>query len=154
MDNEITNGEVMDDAIKNLRKALCYTDADGPVSLAILVHEICEEYTLKTETLKLVTEYLEKLEARNQQTIVDYQTFTTKVTPKALRNERGVGDYWSNTVKCLKCGDVIRSRNRHDFVECSCGNIAVDGGSWYLKRVGALDGYEELSEIYDDQGDG
>lgn len=50
-----------------------------------------------------------------------------------------------NKVKCLKCGDIIESKHRHDFVRCSCGNIAVDGGKDYLKRSGKLDGYEELS---------
>lgn len=83
----------------------------------------------------------------------DYQTFTNKDTPVAARRLLDVGDTWSNAVKCLACGDTIRSRNRHDFVWCSCGNIAVDGGSWYMKRVGGVKGYEELSEAYTNQGD-
>ena len=54
----------------------------------------------------------------------------------------------SNKVKCLKCGDIIESKHCHDFVFCSCGNIAVDGGTFYLKRAGkGIDdeSYEELS---------
>lgn len=39
-----------------------------------------------------------------------------------------------NKAKCLKCGDVIESIDRHDYVQCSCGNISVDGGKDYLKR--------------------
>ncbi len=41
-----------------------------------------------------------------------------------------------NSVKCLLCNDEIESTHRHDFVYCSCGNIAVDGGKDYLKRCG------------------
>jgi len=85
--------------------------------------------------------------------VIDYQTLTTKDTPKAERNDFMVGDIWSNSVQCLACKDIIRSRNRHDYVQCTCGNIAVDGGSWYLRRSGGLKGYEELSEAYNDVGE-
>lgn len=51
-----------------------------------------------------------------------------------------------NAVKCKKCGDVIESTYRHGFVTCSCGAISVDGGHDYLRRVGDLDGYIEMSE--------
>ena len=44
-----------------------------------------------------------------------------------------------NSAKCLLCGDEIESRYRHDFRECKCGNIFVDGGKDYM-RGGALDG--------------
>lgn len=43
-----------------------------------------------------------------------------------------------NRGKCGKCGDVIVSRHRHDFVRCSCGAAAVDGGLEYLRRVGSV----------------
>lgn len=42
----------------------------------------------------------------------------------------------SNQVKCNKCGDTPYSSHRHDFRYCSCGSIAVDGGTYYLRRVG------------------
>lgn len=54
-----------------------------------------------------------------------------------------------NAVRCLKCRDVIESKHRHDFVPCSCGNISVDGGLEYLRRVGTLKDYEDLSEYLD-----
>ena len=38
-----------------------------------------------------------------------------------------------NRAKCLKCGDIIESRYRHDFVNCSCGEIFVDGGTDYCR---------------------
>ena len=52
-----------------------------------------------------------------------------------------------NSAECLKCGDKIESRHVHDFVSCSCGNIGVDGGSHYLRRIGTLDNYKETSII-------
>lgn len=39
-----------------------------------------------------------------------------------------------NRVKCLRCGDIIESFHRHDFKQCSCKTVAVDGGKDYLKR--------------------
>lgn len=41
-----------------------------------------------------------------------------------------------NAVICNKCDEFIVSKNRHDFVECKCGNIFVDGGQEYLRRGG------------------
>jgi hypothetical protein len=43
-----------------------------------------------------------------------------------------------NKAKCLKCKDIIESKSRHDFVECKCGEIFVDGGQDYF-RWGAKD---------------
>lgn len=34
-----------------------------------------------------------------------------------------------NRAKCKKCGDIIESFHRQDFVECSCTEICIDGGS-------------------------
>lgn len=39
-----------------------------------------------------------------------------------------------NLAECRKCGEVIESKHRHDFVTCKCGAISVDGGRAYLKR--------------------
>ena len=52
----------------------------------------------------------------------------------------------TNKVKCKKCGDIIESKHRHDFKYCKCGSIAVDGGHDYLRRIGSLEDYIELSE--------
>jgi hypothetical protein len=41
-----------------------------------------------------------------------------------------------NAVICNKCDDYIFSKHRHDFVQCKCGNIFVDGGQEYLRRGG------------------
>jgi hypothetical protein len=59
--------------------------------------------------------------------------------------QKGVGNL--NKIKCLKCGQILHSKHRHDFVVCSCwdnkGNgCAVDGGDEYRRRVGK--DYEEV----------
>lgn len=56
-----------------------------------------------------------------------------------------------NAVRCKLCGDVIESKHRHDYVTCSCGNAAVDGGHDYLRRAyrEGIDSLEELSEYED-----
>lgn len=82
----------------------------------------------------------------------DYQHFTSKSTPMKERRKLNVGDIWNNAVKCNHCGEVIRSLNRHDYRPCKCGKVAVDGGSWYLRRAMETNSadYTELAEMYDD----
>ena len=57
------------------------------------------------------------------------------------------GDIIHNRIRCLECDDVIESFDRHDFKFCTCESVAVDGGKEYLRRVGDLEKYEELSEF-------
>ena len=52
-----------------------------------------------------------------------------------------------NQIKCLKCGDIIESEHRHDFVTCSCGACSVDGGKDYLRRSGKHGDWQEMNEI-------
>ena len=57
----------------------------------------------------------------------------------------------SNKIRCNFCQDTIESKHRHDFVQCSCGKVAVDGGKDYLRRVFDQDtDYVELSEFTDE----
>lgn len=56
-----------------------------------------------------------------------------------------------NRIRCRLCGDIIESMHRHDFRWCSCGAVAVDGGTDYAKRVG--DGWEDLSQYETDYDD-
>ena len=37
-----------------------------------------------------------------------------------------------NAIRCNICGDEIESKYRHNYVRCSCGACAVDGGHDYL----------------------
>ncbi len=39
-----------------------------------------------------------------------------------------------NAARCLECGDVIESKHRHDFKQCSCAALFVDGGTDYIRR--------------------
>jgi tRNA(Ile2) C34 agmatinyltransferase TiaS len=41
----------------------------------------------------------------------------------------------TNKAQCKLCGDVIESKHVHDFRQCKCGEIAVDGGLEYARRV-------------------
>ena len=51
-----------------------------------------------------------------------------------------------NKAKCKKCGDIIQSKHRHDFVECKCGEIFVDGGEDYYRRgANDTDNFIDLS---------
>ena len=62
-----------------------------------------------------------------------------------------------NAVICNKCDDFIVSKHRHDFVECQCGAVFVDGGQEYLRRgghsfdQGSSPNYTDLSWSIDDQ---
>jgi len=49
-----------------------------------------------------------------------------------------------NRARCKKCGDVIESKYRHDFVFCKCNTIFVDGGNDYFRCGGDLKYIERL----------
>lgn len=51
-----------------------------------------------------------------------------------------------NSARCLDCGNEIVSGHRHDFVTCSCGNLSVDGGKSYTRRLFRNSNWEETSE--------
>ena len=56
-----------------------------------------------------------------------------------------------NAVSCISCGDFIFSKHRHDYVTCTCGASAVDGGQEYLRRTGDPSACVEMSwELPDD----
>ena len=38
-----------------------------------------------------------------------------------------------NKGKCGKCGAILESKHRHDFVECGCGHFFIDGGTDYQR---------------------
>ncbi len=51
-----------------------------------------------------------------------------------------------NKIRCKKCGDIIESKSVHDFKFCKCKSVAVDGGHDYLRRLGDLEDWDDLSE--------
>jgi len=53
-------------------------------------------------------------------------------------------------VRCKLTGDIIESTRRHDVRCCKCGEIYVDGGRAYLRRLARdFDNLEKFSE-YDE----
>lgn len=51
-----------------------------------------------------------------------------------------------NIILCSTCWTVIESIHVHQLVKCECGIVGVDGGHEYLRRIGSIEDYEELSE--------
>ncbi len=49
-----------------------------------------------------------------------------------------------NAARCMECGTLLYSRFAHDFKECPCSNLFVDGGSAY-HRMGWRD--DSLIEV-------
>lgn len=57
----------------------------------------------------------------------------------------------TNKVRCDLCQDEIESTYTHDFKWCSCGNVAVDGGKEYMRRLYQnKEAYTDLS-IYNNE---
>ena len=56
-----------------------------------------------------------------------------------------------NAIRCNICGDEIESKDRQDYVRCTCGACAVDGGHDYLRRsFKDKESYTDLSVVVDD----
>ncbi len=54
---------------------------------------------------------------------------------------------FKNKARCKACGDVIESKFRHDFQQCQCGKVFVDGGLDY-QRIGFPEGkFDDHIEI-------
>ena len=49
-------------------------------------------------------------------------------------------------LKCLKCNDIIESKHVHDFVNCKCGAIFIDGGDDYCRYGGWPEDFEWVEE--------
>ena len=52
-----------------------------------------------------------------------------------------------NAARCRKCGIVIESKSVHDWRQCACGAIFVDGGQEYQRWGGEEADFEDLSEM-------
>ena len=52
-----------------------------------------------------------------------------------------------NRIRCKLCQDVIESKFRHDFQECKCGAVFVDGGLDYFRMGGGLENIERWNEV-------
>lgn len=58
-----------------------------------------------------------------------------------------------NAAQCAKCNDIIESKSRWNFVECSCGSIFVDGGTDYIRCGGSPEDFISLLEISEPEND-
>lgn len=67
-----------------------------------------------------------------------------------MLNQNGGEVIYRNSARCLKCGTQVVSKRRHDFSTCPCGNLSVDGGHSYLRRVGVASTFEDTSIIFKD----
>lgn len=56
-----------------------------------------------------------------------------------------------NCIRCKQCLERIESTHVHEFIMCACGKVGVDGGHEYLRRLGSLEDYEELSVLKSEQ---
>lgn len=54
---------------------------------------------------------------------------------------RGQG---KNRCRCRRCGSIIESKHRHDFIRCACGAIFTDGGRDYVRRGGNPEDIEDM----------
>lgn len=80
--------------------------------------------------------------------VTDYLDFTFQTMKPKDRLKLDVGDIYENKIQCKNCGWIIRSKNRHNFVRCKCGDVAVDGGSWYQRIIGNLKGYVDHTTYF------
>jgi hypothetical protein len=78
-----------------------------------------------------------------------YRDICPQGTPEAERRKYNIGDIYHNKAQCLICNTIVESNHRHDYQTCECGNIAVDGGSWYGKGMCGKDNtFLDLTEYY------
>lgn len=45
-------------------------------------------------------------------------------------------------VRCVQCGDLIRSSYPGEFVSCKCGAISVDQTVYYSRYIGHMEDFE------------
>ena len=72
-------------------------------------------------------------------------TETTPVPEPTEINQLGDEKPTHSAIRCKKCGDVIESKYRHDWVSCSCGACFVDGGYDYCRIGGNFEDIEVLA---------
>ncbi|MBQ8871710.1 MAG: hypothetical protein IJ018_03095 [Bacilli bacterium] len=53
----------------------------------------------------------------------------------------------SNKIQCKCCKDIIESKTCYDLKRCSCGKVAVDGGTEYMRIIGNKNDYIDLSTV-------
>jgi hypothetical protein len=69
----------------------------------------------------------------------------TEIDPDEYRLHSPEKYLYRNAAKCKGCLEILESTYRHDFVSCSCGNLSVDGGHDYPRRVFGQYGFEDMN---------
>ena len=61
-----------------------------------------------------------------------------------------------NSAQCRKCLVILESKHAHDFQACDCfqesdgaTGIAIDGGTDYIRHLGSLEYFKDLSQWQD-----
>lgn len=85
------------------------------------------EYTLCSKC------YLRYSRNNKRNKTVDYQDYVNIDSPPEVREMYWIGDIWLNQWQCMRCLDVIRSKNKHDMRTCRCWASTIDWWSWYTK---------------------
>ncbi len=80
---------------------------------------------------------------------------TAKLPALQTKKEPLMKTILHNRIRCNLCGDVVESTSTHEYVQCSCGNCAADGGLSYLRRTfrEGRDSYTELSQWLEEAED-
>ncbi len=64
--------------------------------------------------------------------------------------EEGNKKKYKNKARCTNCGDIIESKYRHNFVQCSCFSVStgifLDGGNTYWRCGGNFSHLERIKE--------
>ena len=64
--------------------------------------------------------------------------------------------YKNNRIKCLKCEDILeyehksKDSNPHTTMICKCKAVGLDPSAYYFRRMGNLEDYEDLSEVWEE----
>lgn len=80
------------------------------------------------------------------------QNGTTTVVLYNKKRKNDMKRILINKIRCKHCGDIIESKSVHDYKQCSCGAVSVDGGLDYIRRTFLSiqeDDYDELSVFED-----
>ena len=90
---------------------------------------------------------------QKQQTSLDVQDIVNKDTSKFIRRKYQIWNIRSNALECKKCKSIIRSKNVHHYIQCKCGECAIDWWSQYVRVVWDPKDYKLLTEIFDDSSE-
>jgi hypothetical protein len=54
---------------------------------------------------------------------------------------------WQRPTECAKCGDIIYSKYKGEFVTCKCGSISVDQTQYYGRLIGNKEDFVDFDKL-------